>query len=331
MRNRLDCIDVAKGLLMLMVIGIHLMSVGSTYGLNDCVHRFIGEYHLYLAAFYMPAFFVITGYCSDFSVGFSSFSIKNLKSLFLPSFIFPLIIAAIKMLVTRDSLAFMNEIKELILCGGTWFLTAMFFAKLIYYGIFNYFDDSKTQLALCLLINYVANLAYHLNWIPNIWYIYHAMELMLFIHLGKMIKHEVFTRQTIIYLSILYIITISVIRYLGDSVPAMHIGFSVSMTNYPLHLLLSITGSIVFLEICKLIGHSSILQFIGRNSLSYYVFDWQISTLLFFFFVPFISRESNFIIVITLYIVIFVANLLINAIIANSINTKCLKWALGKF
>lgn len=91
--KRLSYIDVAKGLLILLVVYDHLPDM-YMYKLN-----LSNEYIEYLdktqwvyKLFFMLAFFCITGMCSNFNKDFKTFFISNYKSLIIPNVILGMIL-----------------------------------------------------------------------------------------------------------------------------------------------------------------------------------------------------------------------------------------------
>lgn len=65
--NRIPFIDIAKGIMIILLIFHHLPQVSKTLlGLeNETLESLDGLKYIY-CTFFMQAFFVITGYCSNF-------------------------------------------------------------------------------------------------------------------------------------------------------------------------------------------------------------------------------------------------------------------------
>lgn len=122
--ERLRFIDATKGILIFLVIAGHVpFAMIKLGGIPSSAIELWGEinYNTF-ASFYMPSFFFITGYCSNFSKPLETFIKDNLATLILPC---------------------------LLLSSPTnWFVMALFVAKLLYYYINRlckkYSDDRRS-------------------------------------------------------------------------------------------------------------------------------------------------------------------------------------------
>jgi fucose 4-O-acetylase-like acetyltransferase len=139
--TRIYYIDVAKGLLILMVVLPHMSQVADLYNIHNKGFELIRISSRSWVGYYMPAFFLITGMCSNFTQTFKAFLLKNLKTLMLPSFTLMALCVWIENILNgsldiRDylSVGFSSFLK----CGGLyWFITALFIAKILYWVIVN--------------------------------------------------------------------------------------------------------------------------------------------------------------------------------------------------
>lgn len=134
--KRLIFLDVSKGIGILAVMFGHITSIGNP------VDRWISTFKL-------PIFFIITGFliCRSqevFTVSFRSFAAKKAKSLLLPYFLFSLLTISYRLMIygfkEKNLAQFIYRIKEDVyitvsFCGlkALWFLTALFFAEVIFY------------------------------------------------------------------------------------------------------------------------------------------------------------------------------------------------------
>ena len=89
-KTRLHYVDIAKGLLILMVIIHHIPQYYLTNGHNNYL-KYMDDNSFIYSSFFMASFFILSGYVSNFSKPFIAFSIKNFKSLMVPSFAFTMI------------------------------------------------------------------------------------------------------------------------------------------------------------------------------------------------------------------------------------------------
>ena len=128
-KHRLHHIDVAKGLLILLVVyghfwsHIELLDAHTALYLRQANNTFI--------AFYMPAFFFITGYCSDFSKPIDTNIIHSFRMIMLPAFVFSILVFIANH--HFDKAKVITFLNSLVLYGGSyWFLTTLFVARILY-------------------------------------------------------------------------------------------------------------------------------------------------------------------------------------------------------
>lgn len=87
MKERIHYIDVAKGLLITLVILHHFPQLMEQYGVSNPFLQFLDSASDYYNAFFMPAFFIITGYCTNFrKLPFGEFFIRQVNTLMVPAF-----------------------------------------------------------------------------------------------------------------------------------------------------------------------------------------------------------------------------------------------------
>ena len=85
-RKRLEYIDVAKGIMISLLVFHHYPS--SMGGIAVAHIDEIKCWQEWFIVFFMPAFFFITGFCSNFNKPFKEFLISNLKVLLIPAILF---------------------------------------------------------------------------------------------------------------------------------------------------------------------------------------------------------------------------------------------------
>lgn len=134
--TRLHYIDIAKGLLILTVLCHHVPHVSAIYNVDNAFVDFLKSTSVIYISFFMPAFFIITGYCTNFSkYNFMKFFLNNCKSILLPAFCLGFISMWLKLcssgctdLYEYCKLGF----RTLIVQGGPyWFLASLFLSKMI--------------------------------------------------------------------------------------------------------------------------------------------------------------------------------------------------------
>lgn len=180
---RITYIDIAKGILIMLVLYDHLPDVYEyvLQGQNEIIHTIDQSQWVY-KCFFMPAFFVITGMCSSFNKPFRQFLISNFKSLIIPNVVFTLVGA-----IPQVGLSTFKMI--LLYFGEYWFLTSLFVSKVICYFINKYI--SGTLLKIIILLTLVAVGFMASSVVPskyNILYWYYSFSLSIFIYIGQCLR-----------------------------------------------------------------------------------------------------------------------------------------------
>lgn len=83
--ERYSFIDVAKGLLISLVIFFHTSPLAEANGVENEIFINLKRLNFLFSPFFMGAFFFITGFCSNFEKKFAHYLLKDIKTLILPS------------------------------------------------------------------------------------------------------------------------------------------------------------------------------------------------------------------------------------------------------
>lgn len=130
MNNRIEYIDIAKGLTMLMVVFVHTNAeVHSDSATLQCVNNFI-------MAFFMPAFFVYSGMFikkekwGDFFVKKSKTLLVPLMFFYLLGYLFSAVVAQVGIVSLHNEFVWTNIfnifLSKTFSNGSLWFLAALF-------------------------------------------------------------------------------------------------------------------------------------------------------------------------------------------------------------
>lgn len=159
---RIAWIDIAKCILIFFVFYGHVEKIGDTVS-------------MFIFAFHMPAFFVLSGYTFHVKErGFLAFFKKNLKGTLLPYFLFAGLFLVVRVIEEGRQWIFTYDTFQqlLIRCapdafyiGAGWFLIALFWSRIwMYY----YVDKLKkyrggVRAAFLLIIFYIATSVLDIN------------------------------------------------------------------------------------------------------------------------------------------------------------------------
>ena len=323
-RERLHYLDVAKGLLMLLVI-IHHTFIYNNESLKDCDIDLIMPIQNFWVSFFMPAFFVITGYCTNFNRKFGDYVWRNFKSIMIPAWFF-----TIFSLMKLPQIDIADAARSILLYGsGWWFLSALFFSKIVYWFLLHYLKKN-ILLATLVILSFLSTVFNEMNSQINYFYYKEILNLTLFLWIGSECKSFMNKRSVgIISTAVFVVVTLLSIKLFGK-VPSVTFGFNCTMAQYPLYLLLSVTGSIFFIHLCKLINKNASIEYFGRGSLLIFVTH-------FYFVVTMLNlmKESllahGFVGSMMLMVSSVVMVCLFTSFIIWLFNHKYLNWVLGKF
>lgn len=183
-KQRVEWIDVAKAMLIICVILTHLPAFAHQNGMR--CFEWMETLRPWFNPYFMPAFFIITGYCSSMEGGFKAFAIKNFKLLMIPNIIVSIGIPASSMLLSRQTDPTMYAsmmCDSFLLNGGFWFLSSLFFGKLILWFVCRVTESSIGKTASCLGL-LVIGVACHDLGISNFWYWQNTLIAVFFLSTG---------------------------------------------------------------------------------------------------------------------------------------------------
>lgn len=143
MNNRLAYIDIAKGILILFVMLGHIPLCCDQIGVSSGAIHSLYELRPLYAPYYMAAFFVVSGFCSDFNISRKEFYLKLLTKLLIPSFVCAIIVKVLYFFVVGNFSLLFEWIYALAYCGPLWFVTVLFVDKVILYELLQIFSESK--------------------------------------------------------------------------------------------------------------------------------------------------------------------------------------------
>lgn len=323
---RYNYIDVIKGILILLVVAHHIFGLMRSYEIIPNDFEYLEKLYV---PFFMPAFFVVTGFCSNFNKPKELFLKTELKRLLIPAVVFYIIIS-FGIMVIDSTLTMHNALvsaAKLVIKGGSWFLTALLVAKIIYYFVVNKEFTNKHCIIIVGLGLLIASVA---SWLQvfEVWYIWHAMGLLIFLLAGQIIKDTVITLKMFIISLVVYSVYVFFLIRFNLHLPRI----TSTLSLYPweiIHFLVgAVSGTIVVWYICEKISKNKLLEFFGKNSLVVFVTHWIILKAIICLSVKYsISITQTPVI---FFAILFIVICAICTALVKLINTKYLRWMIGK-
>ena len=330
--KRLQYIDVAKGILIIMMMAGHCANGIQSKCPDDLFLDIFQQLkNILWVPYFMPTFFVITGLCSNFNKEFKPFIVSCIKTIKVPAVLFGFTFSAVVLLVHHQYSSLLPDLLTRFVHSGYWFLDAMFISKILYWFIHKLTTSSRIKLLITSIIFLIASYVHIYVPYRDYFYINHALFLTFFICLGDIIKNISFSRKHTLASICIYMFSLSGILMLHFEIPFITNKIQVNLyTTIPL-LLLSSLGSLLCLWICKSFPESKKLNLvgsIGKNSLIYYCLNvWTLKVKSLFF--PLFGKSlllSGF-----SFVLVMVIALVISSIASRLINTKYLSFYIGKF
>lgn len=330
-KQRKPYMDVYKGLLMLFVIFGH---ISYAIGVNvnnhsnivyNCLQGFASNW---IAPFYMAAFFVASGFCSSFSKPLKQQVVSDVKTLIVPAWVVTIVVSLFRYETTETLLLLAKKL--LLQGGGFWFVVSLFCARIIYY--FTLKIDKRILRFILLFILSFIGIYLNGHFQDRVWYLFHALSLCVFLEVGNYLRNDkVLNIWSMLISGIIYVVIILFLQYYEKRVPSLCAIQTFNFRWMPIYFILASTGSIVCLSLCKLLQKCSPLEYVGRNSIIYYLTHYQFFNISIPLIATFIlSKNSSIIWSISIFLALFIGSVIWSTLISMLLNTKYLCWIIGR-
>lgn len=320
--------DIAKGILIILLVIAHFYSAQSRLPFKNEYFTYVTGWNSIFTCFYMPAFFVISGYCSNFSKDFRKFLYSLLKNLFLPLMVLSLINNWLWTVATGGG-SVITATMEVFKKGGTlWFIQALIVAKLICYALRCVTQRHGIILLFSCLLMVVGIVLNNYKIGDNIFFYQHGFIASFFVAFGHYLKSHDCIYELMLKWS-LYCYPLFALFSLYKS-PSFTATIGIPLLAIPVFLVLSVSGTLWLLAICKRIEKNSVLEYWGKNSLIVYALHFTPLFLLFKWYYLLLNPENltSFLIFV---ILLFGTEYLICYLLIKLFNKAPFTWALGKF
>lgn len=327
-RQRLPEMDVMKGILTIMVILGHIVYIEGLVcevqleGHAVACQSIIAG--VWIAPYYMAAFFFVTGFCSSFSADLRTQIVSDGKHLLIPAILIPFIMSALEVLLGID-IEWSYKVP--------WFLWSLFWAKIIFRLFRQYVNSDVVALLLMAVMSIIGSVMMY--YIPDANYLGYQQALVfpLFLALGYKVKHYGLKPWILYFAGAVYVLSVSISFYfLGWGAPSLCAITTFSPEKWPIYFLLATSGTLGILQISRLLNKSIFLQYIGRHSLEFYLV--HMSFLIFvtsYLRSQILQNYGNSTFQHIYYVLMFIGALLWSYLWSWAFNLRYLKWVLGKW
>ena len=287
-KERITYWDVARGLAMLLVIFYHvplyirLCHPGAAEMLAP--HISAGTWIL---PFFMPVFFVISGYFVNTAKNYWQFLWSDVKNLLLVGLLLSFVNVLIQTIGLQDTSAlkwfwdtlFSKRFLNIIL--SNWFISAIFFARQIYYWTdrltakickeqdWHYWT---TEFVFLTAIAVAGILIEPYACCNSRWFYCQGLVFAIFLAFGKLLHEYPVDKRWLFAAGGGYIVFMAVARMTGISTLEYGmINSSFTLAHWPFYMLLALSGSALLIALAQLVNRFQPVEFIGRHTLVFYI------------------------------------------------------------
>ena len=335
-KNRILYFDVAKGVLICLVIISHIyLETLSVAKIPNSTFAWMRSWQWIHVSFFMPAFFIITGLCSNFEKEFKPFFIRNIRTILIPAIVFDLFFFTIPSFFMGLDLwttVMTGFIKRALAFGGVfWFLPCLFLSKLIYWTLHKYTLNFILWSILIALV--ILGFVLHLfNLFPQKWwYVHQVFDLTIFLGVGQFLKNKSTDLKLFYRFGTAIFLIISVFFLITKlQMPSILYAYKIQeWWQLPVHFLVSIGGSAALLWICQTINSNTFLEYLGRGTIVVYGVH-QFFLKIFLRFIEPLVANQGIIISLIMFFVIFFCTVGFCVLFIKAFNSKLLKPIIGK-
>lgn len=271
-KKRIEYIDLAKGICILLVVHLHVVDV-QEYFTNNVSYGFLDRICF---SFRMPLYFFLSGMFFKTYGGGIAFFIKKVNRLLIPFVFFVLLYwfygVCLELLgLSREEnlidfrrlIAFFYE--EEYKGGALWFLLCLFEVNIIYCFIYLVFKENVKWVAItALFLGLIGYWMYFEKYWDLPAYLDRAFYYLPFFSFGELIRRFssfLENRNTKIEVLLLFVMV--------GAYVLLHPEFNIlsSKNNIFLFYFLGLLGTLIILQISKLVKYVPIISYVGRYSI----------------------------------------------------------------
>lgn len=331
MNKRIEYLDTAKAILIMCLLYGHYLLHAQIQGI--CDDSILGMQKLVklYAAFFMQAFFIITGFCSSFISTFWAFLIKNVKTILIPGITLTILNRFIYNVMPCVPFPAEHSALDWLIDGGPWFIFALFEAKIFFYFISRL--KIGFQVTICMGL-YLFVLAID-RWtdIPNILFFKHTLLMLPWLFWGFFCKN--ITVKINRYLPICAAVGAVVLFaefLVGFPMPILDNCIGVTIKTFPIHFINVLSGTSVVLYISMLIDTNRFFSSFGKGTLLVYLTNEFILKSVILLFSPLYCLCGNTIQITLFHVLCYTVIVIFFFVLIKLVyGNKYTSWIVGKY
>lgn len=328
-KKREPWVDIAKGLLILGVVYYHMNTIlPDSCHIDHPVFEKLYNAHISYTVFFMPAFFVLTGYCSNFSRSFKEFLFANAKGILVPMVVLNVIPCLLSFNV--EALHYLVDWRNWLFGLSFWFLPSLFLTKLLFWGIVHSTDNVWCAFCIAAICFVTAFLVSHFDVGVNYWYWKSSLAFVLFMQVGHFLRCCSSFALVCTVGACIYLVTFPIWYWLyGLHWPIIGFDVHCKWSEVVPYLIASMSGCLLVMRIATRISTQPVLEYVGKASLVIYCSHWFIAQHLSNYFSWVIMPDSTGRAVL-FYLVSVGMAVVAGCFYYRVLNTRYLKWMIGK-
>ena len=329
-KERLHWIDVSKGILILLLLLHHFSVAKRVLEIDGEYFTFITCWQKVYTAFFMQAFLIMSGYCSNFNKSSQQFWGGVIKQLVIPFIFFQFVICCISS-IEKSNFTINGIFNIWISFGGTtlWFLNALIVSKIIIYYMRRNVQSVSIIFIFTLFLLLIAHTLDYFDWGTNFLCIRQSLGSVFFVYFGCMLREKDGLFSKCSQLGYIYPYVLLMLLLFKLPIPASTANMA-SLILVPLFVPLSISGSMAFFTLCKKINSSAFLEYFGRNSLIVYGVHFELLCTSIILTLRIIHVNNIFMGIIA-SVIIYASLVLACTVLIELFKRVPMKWFVGRF
>lgn len=332
-KTRMYYIDLAKGILILFLVFHHYLSASRRIGIGgDEYIKAISQWQICITPFFMGAFFFITGFCSNFNKDARSFFANTIKTIIIPWLVWDSVIrlSIYPIFHNEESISGYYNLPGFFFETFVWFLQAMAWCRILYYLICHFVSRYSYRLFIAIIIGIFGIAAHQYELFPNVLRVQEGMYALTFLAIGNVLKnHPQWYDRLLKVGAITYpLILIGVMLFFH--VPIFVAGMNISLVTYAPSVLLSVSGTLLLLSVCRKIGRNSLIEYFGQHSIIVYVTHIILLMYTMYMVNRFIVSPDTMLHTVLFTIISYIIEYLLCYLAIKCMQCKYLSWMVGK-